>query len=97
MQTRAALEPLVGRRVMAIWRDPDEDDAEPDWYPATLVHLRPRALDFMMHFDDGMQEPGITLPDDTIRLLDERVDHCTCIRCCADGSVGRALPLGRGR
>ena len=97
MQTRAALEPLVGRRVMAIWRDPDEDDAEPDWYPATLVHLRPRALDFMMHFDDGMQEPGITLPDDTIRLLDERVDHCTCIRCCADGSVGRALPLGRCR
>eukprot|EP00966_Prymnesium_polylepis_P310593 7175909-Prymnesium_polylepis.1 len=28
-ESRAALEPLVGRRVMAIWSDPDDDDAEP--------------------------------------------------------------------
>jgi hypothetical protein len=51
-----------------------------------------------MHFDDGMEEPNIVLPDETIRPLDERVEHCTCARCCADGGAGRALPLlGRAR
>ena len=60
--------------------------------------MRPRALDFLMHFDDGMEEPNIVLPDETIRPLDERVEHCTCVRCCADGGAGRALPLlGRAR
>ena len=81
---------------MAMWCDPDEEDAVPGWYRATLVRMRPRARDFVMHFDDGMVESGIELPADaeTVRLVDEpATDACSCTRCCADGGVGRRLPI----
>ena len=84
---------LVGRRVEALWGDPDAEEAEQQWYSATIVHMRPRARDFTLHFDDGLVEPGIKLPDDSIRLLEEVVPVCSCARCCADDSEGRALPI----
>ena len=84
---------LVGRRVEALWGDPDAEEAEKQWYSATIVHMRPRARDFTLHFDDGLVEPGIKLPDDSIRLLEEVVPVCSCARCCADDSEGRALPI----
>jgi hypothetical protein len=47
---------LVGRCVEALWTDPDDPDAQAEWYPATIVHMRPRAMDFIMHFDDGLED-----------------------------------------
>ena len=69
------------------------EEAEQQWYSATIVHMRPRARDFTLHFDDGLVEPGVTLPDDSIRLLEEVVTICSCARCRADDSAGRALPI----
>ena len=49
-----------------------------------------------LHFDDG--EPELITPADlageSVRFLSERVDSCTCVRCCSGGdSGGCKLPL----
>ena len=75
------------------WRLATWPLSEQQWYSATIVHMRPRARDFTLHFDDGLVEPGVTLPDDSIRLLEEVVTICSCARCRADDSAGRALPI----
>jgi len=81
--------------VLALWGDKDEDPPRFEWFSATIVIFRagPRIMyNFEMHFDDGAREL-VQLPDETVQILDETVEHCTCERCitCDDG--GRALPL----
>ena len=87
---------LVGRRVEALWADPDDESTTPQWYLGTIVTFRPppvRKWKFVMHFDDG-QEELISLPDDSVRFLPEVVDRCRCVRCsCCAEEDGRALPL----
>ena len=67
---------------------------EEQWYRATVVAFMPRARDHIMHFDDGHVE-RVSLPTDlsSLRLLDERVECCSCERCCCDGGAGQPLPL----
>ena len=53
--------------------------AEPGWYGATIVHMRPRARDFVMHFDEHGLVDGLELPQDSdiVRLVSElAVDRC---------------------
>lgn len=88
---------VVGRRGKALWCDPDDEDAEPEWYSITIVTFRPGRrvkYNFVMHFDDGTSE-RIALPDEegTVVLGDERVDRCTCERCSCCDEEGVALPL----
>ena len=52
------------RGAVAAGRIPDDEAAEPGWYGATIVHMRPRARDFIMHFDDDMVD-GLKLPQDS--------------------------------
>ena len=93
-------ETAVGRRGKALWCDPCDEDAEPEWYGATLVTYRPGRrvkYNFIMHFDDGTPEKirEVALPDaeGTVLLGDEVVDRCTCERCTCAEPEGRALPL----
>jgi hypothetical protein len=88
---------FVGRRGKALWCDPDDDEAEPEWYSMTLVTHRPGGrvkYNFVMHFDDGTREK-IALPDadGTVVLGDEVVERCACERCACAEPLGRALPL----
>ena len=34
---------------------------------------------FVLHFDDGTAEM-VSLPDETVKLLEQRVERCTCER-----------------
>ena len=81
---------LVGRRLVALWGP----EGEEQWYRATIVAFMPRAHNHVMHFDDGHVE-RVSLPTDlsSLRLLDERVECCSCERCCCDGGAGQPLPL----
>ena len=81
---------LVGRRLEALWGP----EGEEQWYRATVVAFMTRARDHVMHFDDGHVE-RVSLPADlsSLRLLDERVECCSCERCCCDGGAGQPLPL----
>ena len=85
---------LVGRRVEALWADPDDESSEPQWFLGTIVTFRPRAKKwkFVLHFDDG-QDELISLPDDSVRFLPELVHCCRCERCRCTEEDGRALPL----
>ena len=90
-------ETLVGRRVQALWCDPDDEDATPEWYWCTIVTFRPGRrvkYNYIMHFDDGTAEK-IALPDEegTIEIRDDVVEMCTCDRCCCAGSEGVKLPI----
>ena len=90
-------ETLVGRRVQALWCDPDEEDAVPAWYWCTIVTFRPGRrvkYNYIMHFDDGTAEK-IALPDEegTIEIRDDAVEMCTCDRCRCAGSEGVKLPI----
>lgn len=80
---------LVGRRVMATYLD---QYGETQWYPATIVQHRPRATKyhFVVHYDEG-EEILVGLPDDSVRLMEARVSHCKCARCCLSGPEGLKL------
>jgi len=70
---------LVGRRVLALWGDSDEEPPRFEWFGATIVNFRagPRiTYRFVMHFDDGTTEL-VQLPDETVQILDETVSLCT--------------------
>ena len=86
---------LVGRRVLALWGDSDEEPPRFEWFGATIVKFRagPRIqYRFVMHFDDGATEL-VQLPDETVQILDETVSLCTCERCVTCEDAGRTLPL----
>ena len=79
----------------ALWGDPDEEPPTFEWYDATIVKYRsgPRVkYRFLMHFDDGADDL-VQLPDETVHLLEERVERCTCERCMSYADAGRPLPL----
>ena len=62
-----------------------------------LYRLEKRLCDalrrwFVMHFDDGADDL-VQLPDETVCLLEERVERCTCERCISYSDDGCALPL----
>eukprot|EP00312_Isochrysidales_sp_CCMP1244_P031891 CAMPEP_0202803306 /NCGR_PEP_ID=MMETSP1388-20130828/103071_1 /ASSEMBLY_ACC=CAM_ASM_000864 /TAXON_ID=37098 /ORGANISM="Isochrysis sp, Strain CCMP1244" /LENGTH=405 /DNA_ID=CAMNT_0049473297 /DNA_START=110 /DNA_END=1329 /DNA_ORIENTATION=+ len=82
---------LVGRRVMATYLD---EYGETQWYPATIVQHRPRPTKyhFVVHYDAG-EEILVGLPDDSVRLMEARVSHCKCARCCLAGPEGLKLEL----
>lgn len=65
---------------------------ETQWYPATIVQHRPRATKyhFVVHYDEG-EEILVGLPDDSVRLMEARVSHCKCARCCLSGPEGLKL------
>ena len=78
-----------------MWGDPDEDPPRFEWYNCTVVKFRagPRVkYRFVLHFDDGADDL-VQLPDDTVVLLADTVDRCTCERCTCSDDAGRALPL----
>ena len=81
---------LVGRRVMATFRD--EEGVE-QWYPAVIVEYRPRAriYRYVIHFDADGEEVLVGLPDDTVQLLTTTVDRCKCPRCLLSDQEGRSL------
>ena len=86
---------LVGRRVLALWGDSDEEPPRFEWFGATIVNFRagPRiTYRIVMHFDDGTTEL-VQLPDETVQILDETVSLCTCERCVTCEDAGRTLPL----
>ena len=87
---------MVGRRVLALFKDEDVDET-PQWYPGTLVMYRPMAptYNYLLHFDDGWRSL-VGLPDQSVRLLDERVTRCVCDRCTLTSREGELLgPGGR--
>ena len=89
---------LVGRRVLALWGDPDDTPPSFSWYPATIVKYRTGSrvkYKYLLHFDDGADDL-VQLDDEdlkSIKVLDERVERCTCDKCTAIDEAGRALPL----
>ena len=94
--------PRWPERAEALWADPDDEDAKPEWFPCTFVSYRPRAKKYkfviQIHFDDGVPEKISMLnedgtPDASIRLLTERVQYCCCQRCVCYGDSGQELPI----
>ena len=87
---------MVGWRVLALFKDEDVDET-PQWYPGTLVMYRPMAptYNYLLHFDDGWRSL-VGLPDQSVRLLDERVTRCVCDRCTLTSREGELFgPGGR--
>ena len=82
--------PLLAGALRPLWGP----EGEEQWCRATVVASMPRARDHEMRFDDGHVE-RVSLPTDlsSLRLLDERVECCSCERCCCDGGAGQPLPL----
>ena len=92
---------LVGRRATVLWR-PGRATGEPqasDYYPATVVSYKGtnRKYKFVIHFDDrfddGSSAEAVGLPDDSIRLMTQKVAMCTCPSCDVGAAGGMQLPL----
>ena len=71
-------------------------DDSPQWHPSTIVMFRSAAAtyNYLIHFDDGWRSL-VGLPDESVHLLSESVQRCTCERCTLHQGRAEAGISGR--